>query len=217
MATATGYNLIPLPVLVGHKALAFGVLMLSVVLLTPQQIFTQYAVLAHGHFLLGYWYQYKTGKFKPSVKSFGLYGLALAVCVVVLKEFPAQFIYVTAIAFALHFLLDEFVLNTERLTVGAALMGLPVLLIMLVGFYQHQFVAIPQAIQEAELGQPMMIYNNDPGWLGQGMALDIMPAMHQLMGPMLAGWMPVFWASFGLAVVLFLMHLWRERRVHVLE
>ena len=216
MAISPRLNVIPVWDLVLLKGIAFALIIPTLLFLTPQQVFTQYAVWTQGHFILSYWYQYKTGKLNLRWYSVGAYCAVVALFFVFVFEDPSDFIFIVITFFAVHFLLDEFRLNTERLSLSQALIGLPFLLIFLLVVFKHQYVAMPVAWAQYTGGKTLPDLNAfTPGFLGTALPMDQMPAMHQLTGPMIAGWLPFIWASFVVAVGVWGWSSLRDKRVNI--
>ena len=185
------YNLVPVRVLLAQKTIGLGLLLPLLWWLTPKQFFFLYAVSGQAHFALTYWYQYRNGKLAFKLRPIALYLATLGGCFYLAYMHQPYFVMATATFFMIHFMLDEFKINTERLTLPLFLAGTPLLAFFVIALYHHQFsVTLPSKI--AGIGLYFQPLNAYMGWA-----------------------MPTLWGLAGITVLGYGVLSWINRRLNV--
>ena len=118
-----------LPVLVALGVLAF--------LLNFEAIFVLYIVLGQAHFLLTYLYQWRAGKVRLNLFTIASYLALLLGLMWWVMNYTTVASPIIATLFMLHYYLDEFQLNGERLNRGRFMLALPLMALIALGLHAH--------------------------------------------------------------------------------
>jgi len=125
--------------MLAQKMAALLLLVGCAVLFDFQTLIQLYIVLGQAHFGLTYFYQWQAGKVRFSLRGVGVYlALLLSIFWLVWHYTTTMTLLIVAM-FLVHYYLDEFKLNQEKLTVGNFLFVLPLFccVILSLQFYQE--------------------------------------------------------------------------------
>lgn len=98
--------------------------LLSVIILSPQNIVTVFIVLGQAHFIISYIYQWRAGKI--GIKFVLLYALAvsfLGTLILFAPDKDSLFLVLAGIVFSIHFFIDEFYVAHTKFTFERTLIG----------------------------------------------------------------------------------------------
>lgn len=124
-----------------QKFLSLVLFLPMVWFLNPETVLITYIVLGHAHFGLTYWYQYKAGRVKPTVLTGLSYIALLAALFWLAFNQPIALLMFVSVFFVLHYYLDEFKMNQERLRLGLFVLVLPFLYLLVKGLGIHEQIA----------------------------------------------------------------------------
>jgi len=124
-----------------QKAFTLLVFFPLVWFLNPEKVLLLYIVLGHAHFGLTYWYQFKGGRVKANFVTLFNYMALLAGLFWCAYHHPTALVTFASIFFIVHYYLDEFKMNQERLHFGAFALVIPLVFLLFVGLYVHERTA----------------------------------------------------------------------------
>lgn len=124
-----------------QKAMTLLVFLPLVWFLNPEKVLLLYIIFGHAHFGLTYWYQFKSGRVKPNFITLLSYTALLAGLFWCAYHQPTALVVFASIFFVVHYYLDEFKMNQEKLHFGAFVLVLPLVFLLFIGLQVHEQTA----------------------------------------------------------------------------